>query len=258
LTPTAVIYDSYDLKFIQNVFLPPQSKVILLVDEVSLPSYADAYIEASPIKTWQPINKAAAVFKFDANPILRTAFDSPLHGISSSGPFDVIINLGAAKDFQLILVELLPLLRRRKIFRREISILVGGNSITENFKVNQISDLKFVEGTYNLKDLISPNTFVISAAGVTAWELISLGVPGFLVGVVDNQVEQLQYLSNLGLRNGVLFENNPNFSAQINSLLDNIGFVNESQKAQKTLKNGRVEAVNWMLNQVLNVSNPRV
>ena len=47
--PNAVIYDSYDLEFIQNDFLPSQSKVVLLVDEVSQPCSADAYIEASPI-----------------------------------------------------------------------------------------------------------------------------------------------------------------------------------------------------------------
>lgn len=258
LTPSVVIYDSYDLEFIQNDFAPPQSKVVLLVDEVSLPFSADAYIEASPIKTWQPLNEGAAVFKFDANPILRTAFDSPLGAMSSSGPFDVTINLGAAKDFQKILDELLPQIRCRKIFNREISILTGSNSIAEIVKANEISGLNLVEGTYNLKDLIAPNAFVISAAGVTAWELISLGVPGFLIGVVNNQVEQLQYFNKIGLRNGVLFENNSDFSNQISSLLDNIGFVDESRKAQKTLKNGRVEAVNWILNEVLNVPNRRI
>lgn len=258
LTPSVVIYDSYDLEFIQNDFLPPQSKVVLLVDEVSLPCSADAYIEASPIKTWQPLNKFAPVFKFDANPILRTAFDSPLKEISSFGPFDVIINLGAASDFQSILDELLPQIRARKIFNREISILTGSNSIAKNVKASQISDLKFIEGTYNLKDFIGPNAFVVSAAGVTAWELISLGVPGFLIGVVNNQVEQLQYFNKLGLRNGVLFENNSDFSNQISSLLDNIGVVDKSRKTQKTLKNGRVEAVNWILNEVLNVPNRRI
>jgi spore coat polysaccharide biosynthesis predicted glycosyltransferase SpsG len=258
LMPSAVIYDSYDLEFIQNDFLDPQSKVVLLVDEVSLPFSADAYIEASPIKTWQPFNKFAPVFKFDANPILRTAFDSPLGARSSSGPFDVIINLGAAKDFQLILDDLLPQIRRRKIFNREISILSGSNSIAEIVKANEISGLNFIEGTCNLKDLMGPNAFVISAAGVTAWELISLGVPGFIIGVVDNQVEQLQYFNKLGLRNGVLFENDSDFSSQISSLLDNMSFDDVSQKARKTLKNGRVETVNWILSEVLNVPNRRI
>ena len=136
--------------------------------------------------------------------------------------------------------------------------MTGRNSIAEIVKANGISGLNLVEGTYNLKDLIGPNTFVISAAGVTAWELISLGVPGFLIGVVNNQVEQLQYFNKLGLRNGVLFENNSDFSNQISSLLDNLGFVDESRKAQKTLKNGRVEAVNWILNEVLNVPNRQI
>jgi len=256
--PSAVIYDSYDIEFIESNCSFLQSKVVLLVDEVSPPFSADAYIEASPIKTWQPLNQVAAVFKFDANPILRTVFDSPLDALSTSGPFDLIINLGAAKDFQLILDQLLPQIRRRRIFNREISILTGSNSIAEIAKANEISDLNLVEGTNNLKDLIGPNTFVISAAGVTAWELISLGVPGFLIGVVNNQVEQLQYFNKLGLRDGVLFENNSDFSMQISSLLDNMSFVDVPRKAQKTLRNGRIEAVDWILDEVLNVQHRRI
>lgn len=256
--PSAVIYDSYDIEFIQSDYSLHQSKVVLLVDEVSPPFSADAYIEASPIKTWQPLNQVASVFKFNANPILRTVFDSPLDSLSSSGPFDVIINLGAAKDFQLILDELLPQIRGRRIFNHQISILTGSNSIAEIVNANEISDLNLVEGTYNLKDLIGPNTFVISAAGVTAWELISLGVPGFLIGVVNNQVEQLQYFNKLGLRDGLLFENNLNFSIQISSLLDNMSFVGVSRKAQKTLRNGRIEAVDWILDKVLNEQHRRI
>ena len=256
--PSAVIYDSYDIEFIQSDYSLLQSKVVLLVDEVSPPFSADAYIEASPINTWQPLNQVASVFKFNANPILRTVFDSPFDTLSSSGPFDVIINLGAAKDFQLILDELLPQIRGRRIFNHQISILTGSNSIAEIVNSNEVSDLNLVEGTYNFKDLIGPNTFVISAAGVTAWELISLGVPGFLIGVVNNQVEQLQYFNKLGLRDGLLFENNSDFPSQISSLLDNISFVDVSRKAQKTLRNGRIEAVDWILDEVLNVQHRRI
>ena len=143
LKPSAVIYDSYDIGFIQSDYSFFQSKVVLLVDDVSPPFSADAYIEASPIKTWQPLNQVARVLKFDANPILRTVFDSPLDALSSSGPFDVIINLGAAKDFQLILDELLPQIRRRRIFNREISILTGSNSIAEIDFKNVILSLMF-------------------------------------------------------------------------------------------------------------------
>lgn len=258
LKPCAVIYDSYDIEFIQSNYSVLQSKVVLLVDEVSPPFSADAYIEASPINTWQPLNQVASVFKFNANPILRTVFDSPLDTLSSSGPFDVIINLGAAKDFQLILNELLPQIRGRRIFNHQISILTGCNSIAEIVNSNDISDLNLVEGIYNFKDLVGPNTFVISAAGVTAWELISLGVPGFLIGVVNNQVEQLQYFNKLGLRDGLLFENNSEFSIQISSLLDNMSFVDVSRKAHKILRNGRIEAVDWILDEVLNVQYRRI
>jgi spore coat polysaccharide biosynthesis predicted glycosyltransferase SpsG len=181
------------------------------------------------------------------------AFDKPLHLLNFSPPFDVIINLGAAKDFQLILDDLLPQIRSRTEFNQRISILTGSNSILDIIEANQIPDLNLIEGTYNLRDLIGPHTFVVSAAGVTAWELISLGVPGFLIGVVNNQIEQLEYFNELGLRNGIYFQHNSGFSTRVSTLLDTINFVDTAKRAQASLNNGRVEAVNWILGELLNL-----
>lgn len=251
--PDVVIYDSYDLDFIQRDQIPTEAKLVLLVDDVSLPLSADAYLEASTIKNWKPLNKGAPVFKFDCNPILRMAFDIPLHSLNFSPPFDVIINLGAAKDFQLILDDLLPQIRSRTDFNQRITILTGSNSTLDIIEANETSDLNLVEGTYNLRDLIGPHTFVISAAGVTAWELISLGVPGFLIGVVDNQIEQLEYFNELGLRNGIYFQHNSDFSTHVSTLLDTMNFVDTAKRAQASLNTGRVEAVDWILGELLNL-----
>jgi len=251
--PDVVIYDSYDLDFIQKDQISTEAKVVLLVDDVSLPLSADAYLEASTIKNWKPLNEEAPVFKFDCNPILRMAFDIPLYSLNFSPPFDVIINLGAAKDFLLILDVLLPQIRSRAEFNHRITILTGSNSSLEIAHAIETSDLDLVEGTVNLRDLIRPHTFVISAAGVTAWELISLGVPGFLIGVVNNQIEQLEYFNEIGLRNGIYFQHNSGFSTQISTLLDTTNFVGTAKKAQVSLSNGRVEAIDWILGEVLNL-----
>jgi spore coat polysaccharide biosynthesis predicted glycosyltransferase SpsG len=251
--PDVVIYDSYDLDFIQSNHASGKTKVILLVDDISMPLSVDAYLEASTIKNWKPLNSKASVFKFDCNPILRTVFDKPLHSLNFSPPFDVIVNLGAARDFQLILEELIPQIRSRSDFNCRVTILTGSNSVLDIVDTNGTTDLNLIEGTYNLRGLITPHSFVISAAGVTAWELISLGVPGFLIGVVDNQVEQLGYFNKLGLRNGVNFQHNPDFSTQLNHLLDGMNFVETAKKAQTGLRNGRVESVNWILGEVLNL-----
>ncbi len=251
--PDVVIYDTYDSDFIQKDQIPTEAKVVLLVDDVSLPLFADAYLEASTIKNWKPFNQGAPVFKFDCNPILRMAFDIPLHSLNFSPPFDVIINLGAAKDFLSILDVLLPQIRSRADFNHRITILTGSNSSLEIAHAIETSDLNLVEGTVNLRDLIGPHTFVISAAGVTAWELISLGVPGFLIGVVNNQIEQLEYFNEIGLRNGIYFQHNSGFSTQIGALLDTINFVDTAKTAQVSLSNGRVEAIDWILGEVLNL-----
>jgi len=256
--PDVVIYDSYDLDFIQKDQISTEAKVVLLVDDVSLPLSADAYLEASTIKNWKPLNEEAPVFKFDCNPILRMAFDIPLYSLNFSPPFDVIINLGAAKDFQLILDVLLRQIRSRTDFNHRITILTGSNSILEIVHANETSDLDLIEGTYNLRDLIGSHSFVISAAGVTAWELISLGVPGFLIGVVNNQIEQLEYFNKLGLRNGIFFQHDSSFSTQISNLLDSMSFVDTAKNAQESLNNGRVEAVDWILGEVLNLPDHQI
>jgi len=256
--PDVVIYDSYDSDFIQKDQIPIEAKVVLLVDDVNVPLPADAYLEASTIKNWKPFNLGAPVFKFDCNPILRMAFDIPLRSLNFSPPFDVTINLGAAKDFQLILHDLLPQIRSRTDFNQRITILTGSNSILDIIEANETSDLNLVEGTYNLRDLIGPHTFVISAAGVTAWELISLGVPGFLIGVVDNQIEQLKYFNELELRNGIYFQHNLGFSTHVSTLLDTMNFVDAAKRAQASLNNGRVEAVDWILGELLNLPSRQI
>ena len=258
LTPTAVIYDSYDFDFIQSNQVISEAQVFLLVDDLSPSLFADAYLEASIIKNWKPLNERAAVFKFDCNPILRRAFDVPLYSLNFSLPFDVIISLGAAKDFKFILDTLLPQIRSRRDFNHKITILTGSNSILEIIEAGDTSDLNLVGGTYNLRDLVGPHSFVISAAGVTAWEFISLGVPGFLIGVADNQSEQLEYFNELGLRNGISFQHDSSFSTQISNLLDSVDFVDSAKKAQGVLKNGRVKAVDWILSEVTNLPNHQV
>jgi spore coat polysaccharide biosynthesis predicted glycosyltransferase SpsG len=253
--PDVVIYDSYDLDFIQSNHASGKTKLIMLVDDISLPLSVDAYLEASTIKNWKPLNTRASVFKFDCNPILRTLFDKPLHLLNFSPPFEAIVNLGAARDFQLILEELIPQIRSRPDFNRRVTILTGSNSVLDILDTNGTTDLNLIEGTYNLRALITPHSFVISAAGVTAWELISLGVPGFLIGVVDNQIEQLEYLNKLGLRNGIYFQRNSDFSTQLKKLLDGMSFVETAKRAQVGLRNGRVESVDWILGEVLNLPN---
>lgn len=256
--PVTVICDSYDLNFISKIDLDTDSKLVLLVDEVSLPFNADAYIEASPIKDWFPLNENAPIFKFDANPILRKQFDASIISHDFDSPFDLLMTFGAGKEMESIMNSLIPIIEGSSLFNRQVTLLSGeelnSNDLTESDKV----DIKVLRGTYNLRDLISSKTFVISAAGVTAWELITLGVPGFLIAVAENQYEQLDYFNRLGLREGVVYRNAFQLTAEVNRLVETNNFVDAANAAKSLTRNGRVESINWLLDEVLNYPNHQV
>ncbi len=253
--PIAVICDSYDLNFLFRIDLASDTKTILLVDDVSLPFDADGYIEASPIKTWVPLNEKSPIFKFDANPILRKQFDSSAVDFDFDSPFDVTITFGAGKESELIVNSLIPIIAGCSMFNRRITLLTSDVSNYIDLADSYNVELEVLTGTYNLRDLIRNKTFVISAAGVTAWELITLGVPGFLIAVAENQYEQLDYFNRLGLREGVVYRDVFQLSASIKNLVDSRNFIDAANEVKSQIRNGRVESINWLLEKVLNVPN---
>ncbi|WP_286329405.1 cytidylyltransferase domain-containing protein [Agromyces marinus] len=56
-----------------------------------------------------------------------------------------------------------------------------------------------IETTPRLVDHLAAADLVVSAAGTTAWEICTLGLPAVLLAVVDNQRESLARASELGL-----------------------------------------------------------
>ena len=249
--PDAVLYDSYDLDFVSKVPTPAQAKFILLIDDLSPTVIADAFIEASPIRTWKPPNASSRVLKFDSNPILRRVYDLPPNQTQFQAPFNVLISLGAAKDFADILSQLIPEIQKKKNVFNEITVLIGSNADAISILKSEFEDVNFICGTFDFRALIKPNSFIISAAGVTAWELISLRVPGFLIGVADNQVEQLEYFNKSGMRKGINFQNFKNFSVEIGNLIDTFKLFEPSRTVPVLLKNGRIQSVDWILSEIL-------
>lgn len=256
--PVAVICDSYDLKFISKIDLGTNSKLVLLADDVSLPFNADAYIEASPIKDWVPLNEKAPIFRFNANPILRKQFDASTISYDFDSPFDLLMTFGAGKELGSILNSLIPIIAGSSLFNQKVTLLSGEDLNLINLAQSDKVDIKVLRGTYNLRDLISSKTFVISAAGVTAWELITLGVPGFLIAVAENQYEQLDYFNRLGLREGIVFRNAFQLTTEVNRLVETNNFIDAANAAKSLTRNGRMESINWLLDKVLNYPNHQV
>jgi spore coat polysaccharide biosynthesis predicted glycosyltransferase SpsG len=247
-SPDAVVVDSYELEFIRQSKAPKKSTYILLVDDTSPQIEMDLYIEASPINVWKPKNKSAYVFEFNKNPILRSAYDSVQeHEVSNTFPFEVLISLGAAQNRIEILNILIPRLRRLPEFNSKISILGFGSEDKELISLSESLDFTVLAAKTQLKDLVRDYSFVISGAGVSAWELISLGVPGFLIGVAENQTEQIKYLTDEGLRYGIMYESRIQFQNQLDGVLKNANFQNQIKISQESFRNGRDSAVSWII-----------
>ena len=245
--PDIVIVDSYELDFINSFSTSLEHKLVLLVDEISPDVYADHYLQASPIRFWKPKNTLAGVFEFNRNPILRLEFDNfKIKSDKNTSRSGTLISLGAANNRETILKILVKTLRKFPQFRSQISVVAGG--VNQSRLESQCADLglKLLIGSYDLKTLCDDNSFVISAGGVTSWELISLEVPGFLIGVAQNQSLQIDYLNESKLRRGIVFENEKKFTEDLHQLLLNEDF-STLYSPRKLIENGRIQAVNWLL-----------
>jgi UDP-2,4-diacetamido-2,4,6-trideoxy-beta-L-altropyranose hydrolase len=246
--PDIVIVDSYELDFINSCSTFSDCNLVLLVDEISPDVYADHYLQASPIRFWKPKNTLGRVLEFNRNPILRLDFDNfkikSDKTITRSG---TLISLGAANNRETILKILVETLRKFPQFRSQISVVAGG--VNQSQLEWQCADLglNLLIGSYDLKTLCDNNSFVISAGGVTSWELITLEVPGFLIGVAQNQSLQINYLNENKLRRGIVFENEKKFTDDLHQLLMNEDLLT-LYSPRKLIKNGRIQAVNWLLN----------
>ena len=245
--PDIVIIDSYELDFINSCSTSLGHKLVLLVDEISPGVYADHYLQASPIRFWKPKNTLGGIFEFNRNPILRLCFDNvKIKSNKKVSKAGILISLGAANNRETILKILVKTLRKFPQFRSQISVVAGG--VNQSQLESQCADLglKLLIGSYDLKTLCNDKSFVISAGGVTSWELISLEVPGFLIGVAQNQSLQIDYLNESKLRRGIVFENEKKFTEDLHQLLLNEDF-STLYSARKLIENGRIQAVNWLL-----------
>jgi len=246
--PNIVIVDSYEVDFINSCRVLSEHNIVLLVDEISPNVYVNHYLQASPICFWKPKNNLAKVFEFDCNPILRLEFDNYERKFdNNSSSSRILITLGAASNRETILQILVKTLRKFTQFESQISIVAGG--VDQNQLKSQCTDLglNLLTGSYDLKTLCNENNFVISAGGVTSWELIALNVPGFLIGVAQNQTLQINYFNENRLRRGIIFENEKKFKDDLKQLLGSSDLFTLNYPQRKLIKNGRVQAVNWLL-----------
>jgi spore coat polysaccharide biosynthesis predicted glycosyltransferase SpsG len=101
-----------------------------------------------------------------------------------------------------------------------------------------------IEPGVSVVEIACEYDFVISACGVTAWEILSSKIPCVLIGGAENQRNQLEYFINLNIAEGLMFEDKVDFVGHFSKILDRFSLSKSSQK----IFNGRARAVDWMEN----------
>lgn len=247
LRPATVIFDSYSTKVLSTLGFKNSPKLIQLVDELSPKLWADAYIKASPTRDWMALNGRAQVKEFYNSPILRREFfSSNKNRVYSPARLNSILVLTGSSS-----LSKQALLYLSEIFS---SYLSGFTFViaTNDEKLGEFSkSIGFVVTPYlnDFRNLVNDYRLVVSAGGVTAWELLKLDSNCIILSLADNQNFQLEYLKIHYKVVGLKFDPN-NFSlktelrdAILKSL--NPSEVIKSYQSPK-IHDGAVDAVDWL------------
>ena len=204
--PDFTIIDTYNAAYIHSITKVKYGKIIQLIDEVTPRGICDGFIEVSPIS--QPSEKAGRIpiLEFENSPLFRDEIyslkEEPELGIQ--GQSRGVLVLGGVSDS--IYIEVLS--RLNSILGEKISNLTIGTSSKIVMDFAKKFDIVESISLQNMSKIAKSFNYVISGAGVTAWELAFLQIPGFVISVVGNQEFQLNYLIKNGYRNGAnLFSN---------------------------------------------------
>jgi spore coat polysaccharide biosynthesis predicted glycosyltransferase SpsG len=243
--PDFLLTDSYNVdKLLSGVKIPLGIKLIQLVDDINRPYFSDCYIEASPICEWKPLNLKAPILKFQMSPILRKQFDNA--GLDDQGKlspnFCLLITLGSSPEIVEILKLIVSAIRKSKFSEYRLYISTPSNrsliskSVLAELEVESIDNLNNAIDIYNRFDL------VISACGVTAWELLSANLPCLFIGTIKNQQNQLSYFIENSLADGLMFTRNLLF---VQSLISKLNSYSKGFNANN-INNGRKKVVDWL------------
>jgi spore coat polysaccharide biosynthesis predicted glycosyltransferase SpsG len=245
--PNLLIIDSYnvDTKKLE-VTSHHTTKILQIVDDINPKFYADAYLQASPINSWVPGNESAAILDFIASPILRKRFDSNDLVMSSKDCKNnkILISLGASNAIEQIIDSIIISVENSRFRDHQIFCLLSGNDLNSLRSFLLKNEIVAIEPGILVVDIAFDFDFVISACGVTAWEIVSSRIPCIVIGGAENQRNQLNYFVNLNIADGLMFEKQKDFIISLTEKLN--GFSNPS--ITNEICNGRIRAVDWIEN----------
>jgi spore coat polysaccharide biosynthesis predicted glycosyltransferase SpsG len=175
---------------------------VLLIDETSPRSLADAYVIASPILSWIPPVGGGQILQFQNSPIMRKEIMlAALNSERAKGSNGMLVIFGGIciDEFKRILIEFGTAMSEIWPELRMSVVCYSSEQIEFANRLN----FHPVHPTKNLISLTSEFSVIISSGGVIAWELAALNIPGFSIAVIDNQEFQVKYLRENSIRDGV-------------------------------------------------------
>lgn len=195
------LVDSYNPRLAAGKRSSGVQNIVQFIDEITPIGAYDAIIEVSPISPTKKYPPEVPVLKFKDAPLFRneiyTVRNSQL--VQPKHKEGWVLLLGGVSDYKYL--EVLSILRRIGVdFCRKLTIATKSNTVVSTAK-----NLGFSEfcSEQNVSYISQNFEYVISAAGVSAWEFSFIGMPGFVISVVENQEYQLKHLLDSGIRQGV-------------------------------------------------------
>jgi spore coat polysaccharide biosynthesis predicted glycosyltransferase SpsG len=200
-SPTLIIADTYNSELLHATSKNHHVSIVQLIDEVSDFSAANALVEASPIDPSRKYGQSRPVLKFSDSPFLRDEIISAKRFANKppSPKLKVVMILGGVDDLNY-LTMLNALWKVQQLEEFEVTVFSSSDRVTE-FSIQ--NGFTVSSELVRISQISEEYDFVISASGVTAWELSYLGVPGFVVSIAENQNFQLKYLNARRIRDGV-------------------------------------------------------
>jgi spore coat polysaccharide biosynthesis predicted glycosyltransferase SpsG len=200
-SPDLIFLDSYNPSLPDYFMRTFGAPIILLADEATPISICVAVIEASPIPDTKLYSAELPVLKFRRSPILRKEIYECL-SLQKFTPFALdswLVTLGGADD-DIFMKVLEAISYSLEAAPRKITVATNSPLIVQEAEVLGFSS---IEAPMAISTIYENFSHVISGAGVTAWEMALLSIPGFAISVAPNQEFQLRYLNENGIRQGV-------------------------------------------------------
>lgn len=185
----------FDLQVVDR-YTPKQNfkfanRIVQLVDQTSVDLEADAYISVSPTKNWSQKKKFHKPFLNDP-PLRKSIARLATQQTGTQNERILFLSGGTNQsDLKNSIIDTLKL----QASKLPIDILIDSS---ESIIDTKGTDVNLVYSRKGLLDAISNYDMVVSACGVSAWELIALKKRVCLFSLVENQEFQLNEMKKSG------------------------------------------------------------